>query len=245
MADEFTGTDPTPTPAAPVTPAEDSATTSLVQYREARANMEADAAAPTTAVSPDQEADSSRPDPDVSEAARQLRRSRLDERKKVIQAEISELVRQRNDLRREARASAPAAPPPPAFDPGLPPEIASWDGYSATHPAATYEDFTDARIDYRAERKVESRLAAERAAYHTQVIAQTYASRADAYAAEHPDFQEALASADDVDFPADAIRKIAEQPMGPAIAHYLATHRDVATRVANLPPDDLYLALED
>lgn len=61
-------------------------------------------AAPVVAdepVTPEVEADSTRPDPDISEAARTLRKSRADERKAQIQREIADGVREREQTRAE------------------------------------------------------------------------------------------------------------------------------------------------
>lgn len=192
---------------------------------------------PAPTDTPEQEAASTKPDPDVSEAARALRRNRADERKKQIQAEISDLVRQRNELRAEVdRSKSPAPPPALTVAPHGFPTFEQW---STQHPDAPYEAYLDAAITQR----VEARLAAERAAYQQQQTVQTYQQRADAYAKDHPDFLEAVGNATDVLLPQAALDVIQRHPLGPALAHHLATHRDVAARLATLPPAELFLAL--
>ena len=83
----------------------------------------------TPAVKPDDEAASTKPDAEISDAARTLRKGRADERRRQIQSEIDELTATKHRLRAEieaderARAARPhtAAPPLQSFlDPSDP-----------------------------------------------------------------------------------------------------------------------------
>lgn len=208
-------------------------------------------AAPVPPVeSPEQEAESPKPDAEVSEAARTLRKNRAESRKQQIQGEINELIKLRNQLRAEVAQPAqpqqiPAAPPasPAAPQASYPPALVSFDAFAAAHPNAGYEDFLDARTEWKAEQKVQAILAARDAAAEEQQTYQTYAQRAAEYAKQHPDFGDALANAKDIRLYGPAFEALKRHELGPAIAHHLATHRDVAARVTALDPDSQCLAI--
>lgn len=117
---------------------------------------EADAAA---------EADSAKPDAELSEAGRTLRRNRADQRKQQIQNDIDALVKKRSEERtafereeqeraERRRTAEPVAKPAVAEKPaaaGAEPafEFPSWDKYQETHPDAEFTDYVDARTDAR------------------------------------------------------------------------------------------------
>lgn len=129
----------TPTPDAPVT-AVDQAVINGDQsaFKEARRAERAGTPLPPVveekkpeqapvAETPEVEASSTKPDADLSEAARQLRRNRADERKAKIQREIDDLRRAKGDEERElarlrqereqlSRSEPPRRPAPEAAD---------------------------------------------------------------------------------------------------------------------------------
>lgn len=144
--------------------------TSLRAHMAAEAEPETSAAAKpvvstTTTETPEQEAESVKPDAELSEAAKTLRRNRFDERKQAKQREIDELTRQTYEtraeldrLRRERdELSRGHATRPAAAGASTPagrfyfPEFNTW--ATGEHEGQTYEAYLDARDDARDEWK--------------------------------------------------------------------------------------------
>ena len=67
-------------------------------------------------------------------------------------------------------------------------------------------------------------------------VGQQFAARIDAYAAEHPDFYDALNAVDSILGAHPAVEVIATSEHGAAVTHYLGQHLDEAARIAQLPP---------
>lgn len=165
------------------------------------------------------EADSPKPDAEVSEAARKLRSSRSDERKAKIQREIDDAVKEREAVRgeaareraevarlkkeREGLASPPAekpgdvtAQPAAVAGPAAPkfdfPIYADW---LAKNPTLDYDDYQDARTDARyafnrhVERETEQR---DRWMAERRRISEENTAHAAKFKEAHPDYEEKL-----------------------------------------------------
>lgn len=147
--------------------------------------------------------------------------------------------------------TTPSAGTPPATEPpAIPPfRFESWDQYSEQHPEASHEDYLDARGDAREAWKTnKTRIEREHAETERftrerdssmKAVAEDTARYVNAFRAEHPEFDDAMTSAMDLPLPpAMHAAMVAQKTFGPAIALYLAQHRDEAIRIATLAPID-------
>lgn len=120
----------------------------------------------------------------------------------------------------------------------------TWNEYSEQHPEATHEEYIDARTDARrdwhtaTERTKAQAAAAERDAEQRRTALETLDrekfARIEEYRRDHPEYDAAMEAADDFPFPPAMHVAMAESPIGPKIAHYLALHRDEHFRIATL-----------
>lgn len=226
---------------APAAPPDFSEMSSVEAFRSSRDQIGAEpvpveAPAPV-AESPEQEAEGVKADTEISDAARTLRQNRSDVRKAKIQAEISELVKERNQLQAElAQKRQPQTPVAPA--PSTSGTFKTFDQWLADNPERDWSAY----VTEAARHEAQTILAAERAAAEKQTLHQTYSQRVQSFAAEHPDFDEALSAAD-VPMPEGVIEAIQQHPHGPAIAYHLATHPEVAVSFARLPQATAFMRL--
>lgn len=153
------------------------------------------------------------------EARREAERER--QRAAALEAEIAR-------LREPARPDAPrqAVEPAPATDGPPKPTLDQFD---------TYEAWIEAVADWRAEQKVQA-LRAEAQARDAQArefaARQSYHEREAAFAAQTPDYAEAMTRAKDVPISASMQAAILSSPHGPAVAYFLATHPEDAVQLA-------------
>lgn len=224
------------------------------------APVAAPASAAPDAAALDQEADGPKPDAEVSEAARTLRRSRADQRKAKIQGEINDLTRtrehERSELERERRERAAAAPPKPASAPAAVapapaaadaapkfafPDFDTWQ--AAGHPDDDYDAYTDARSDARDAWREGVKKAT--AAHEEKTRLETETQRADAtrveqfiaheatYEAAHADYREVLKRV--------AIPMMADPATGKAVeAPIVRPFKDLLFRTGDKAPQILY-----
>lgn len=177
----------------------------------------ADAATKPDAAALEQEADSEKPDPEISEAARTLRKGRADARKAKIQTEISEHVARREKAREEAdREEArlrdlkkPPAERKPDADAAKPNadgksaakkfEFPTWEQWQTDHPDDDYTEYNDARTDARyafnrdADREVEQAREQERQTTDAFARADQHQKT---FIETHPDYEEKLKGLD-------------------------------------------------
>lgn len=212
--------------------------------------VKADDAAPvvdeTAAV---QEADSTKPDAELSEAGRKLRGNRLDARKLKLQGEITELnelLRQRKELRETIAAvpSAPAVaetrPATPAIDPRDPePTFETFLAANPGHPDP-YEGAILAKGDWRVRQHLRSLAQShqEQQAQHsrTESLA-SYHAQADEIRAQHSDFDavtqpvlDQFQSHPHAGVLDDFLRA---ETLGPRILYHLAKHPDALKELAH------------
>lgn len=93
-------------------------------------------------------------------------------------------------------------------------------------------EYAITQAESRVEQKISTRSQQER----QQSVQKSFEERAAKYAAEHPDFDQAV---DDlgrtIRFSPEIVEAIGMSDHGPAVVHYLAQHLDEADRIARLP----------
>lgn len=149
-----------------------------------------------------------------------------------FQKRVNELTRKQYEARREAeqarqeaaqlRAELERLRQPAAPDPNL-----DLDGYIRYHAERRAGEIVE-------QDRSQQRLTQQQ--QHIQTLAQQYATREDAYASEHPDYQDAVDALTSV---AGVNPELAEVLMtsehGPAVVHYLGSHLDEAAGIAQMP----------
>ncbi len=176
-----------------------------------------EAPAPAESATPEQEAESAKPDDAVSEAARTLRKNRSDERKAQIQREIDDLVKERNLLRTETQRLREHQPPAIAPAPATPAAAVK----ATADPEPREADFSDdpnpyAYLDARARWVARAELAQREAASSVRVTQEHTATELAA--------KEAKGRAKFTDFDAvidPFVQAFATDPRGPAILEYI------------------------
>lgn len=143
---------------------------------------------------------------------------------------IQELTRRLRTLEAELEQSrrAPVAEPRPVADKPKSPTFPSFEEWSKSQENATWEDYADARADWRyelrrtAERAEEARTSAERA-YGEKL--KSYQSKLAEVATKYPDFDE-IVTPNGETIEITKAMEYAVLDVGPDAAYYLATHRD-------------------
>jgi hypothetical protein len=184
---------------------------------------------------PEVEADSIKPDTELSEAARVLRRNRADERKAKIQREIADLVREREEtraetarLKAEREALSRGEQPRPTVG-GLPTAVTDPNDPEPDPKAYPAEEYDPAYI--RAVSKWEARAefrqleAAAAVRVRQQTVTQALASKEDAARAKFSDF-DAVTDAVVADFTGNPrgitiLEFVQESPLGAEVAYAL------------------------
>lgn len=220
---------------------------------EAAAEQPAEAVAPVTPAepeTPEAEADSPKPDADLSEAGKTLRRNRRDERVKKLAAEnaaLNEQLRIRKTLREELARVAPEPPRPAGGPPAARPTVADPNDPEPLDTA--FEDYgqfltAHARWAARDEFRQQQAAAAARARRaQSEQRMQTHAQKLDA---QQDAVREKFADADDVietvlasvrDNPraADVGAYLAESDIGGEIAYRLGKDADALKAVLTAP----------
>lgn len=246
-------------PAAPMSLREHIALETRTEAPAQAATAVAEPVAP--AESPEQEASSVKPDAELSEAARVLRKNRASERKAQIQREIAEAVRERNVLReevarfrsereqfaREAQPARPATAPRTAADPNDP-EPALEQFADAPDPYSAYID-AKARWATRQEHRALQQKAHEtRQRGEVERTARETASQLESLEAKarekYEDFDAVMVSLTDAyrGHPAgDAIaRAVAQSKVGEDLAYYLGTHPDEVQSAVKGGPSEFF-----
>ncbi|HEY9468719.1 MAG TPA: hypothetical protein VIQ76_03790 [Propionibacteriaceae bacterium] len=158
----------------------------------------------------------------------------------VPQERVNEITRARREAERRAdalerelasvRQHIPAQHQPQSQD--KPPSIADFN-YDVDQWSSAMTQYAIVQAEARAEQKITTKTQQER----QQEAQRSFEQRAVKYAADHPDFNDAV---DDlsrtVRFPNELIEAISASEHGPAVVHHLAQHLDEADRLARMPP---------
>ncbi len=104
-----------------------------------------------------------------------------------------------------------------------------------------YLDARDAYVEAKVKAGAKAELAEQQARHSNEDVERTtkqaYAARAKAFIEKVPDFDDLIAAAEGrLVLSPDAGRAVFESDLGPDVVHYLATHLDVADKVAGLSP---------
>ncbi len=192
--------------------------------------------------------------------------SKRQQKEHAKQQEINDAIRSRAEAEqraeklearlKELEAKAPVAEPKttPAAT-GTPETFPAFDIWLATagNEAKTFEDFIDARADWRYDQRAaaEQKKAAEREAQTSfETKRKTWIQRRDAFAAKTPEFVETAGAFLDRGYDAGYIRSgtpigdaLMESEVGPELALYLATHPQEVERIVRLAPISALRAL--
>jgi hypothetical protein len=205
-------------------------------------------AAPDSAHEPEGTADvSSATDPETHETPDQGRERGADgkfaPKRNAIQERIDKAVRAQREAERqvaEMRAeveqyrSRTQAPPAPAERPAAAPQYDATKGPQLAE-FDNYEDWVDARAEWKAEQKWQ-RIQAESAEVvakqkHEQAV-RAHSERIEAFAAKTPDYRERIQEAARLPVSVAMEAAIIASDHGPAIAYFLATHPEEGARLA-------------
>jgi hypothetical protein len=119
------------------------------------------------------------------------RQQQINDYERTIAEQKAELARLKATVTPPAAPTAPRSTPPAAPSITYPPDLATWDAYLAAHPEAAYEDYTDARGDFRAEaraRQAETQATESKTATERETRLSTFASKLNAARAADPQF---------------------------------------------------------
>ncbi len=157
----------------------------------------------------------------------------------VPQERVNEITKARRDAERRAEAlerelanyrQQPAQHQPQSND--KPPSIADF-GYDMDAYSSALTQYAVAQ----AQRSAEERFSQQDSQRHRQQLEQQFEERSVKFAAEHPDFNDAVAElGQSVQFRPEVVEAIGLSDHGPALAYHLAKHLDEADRIARLPP---------
>jgi hypothetical protein len=147
------------------------------------------APAPVAEAVEDDDALPAAPAPLEGERKLSKRQQQINEYERTIAEQKAELARLKASVTPVTPPPAPAASrstPPAAPSITYPPDLATWDAYLAAHPEAQYEEYTDARGDFRADARArqaesheqDSRTATERQTRLTAFGAKLAAAKA-------------------------------------------------------------------
>jgi hypothetical protein len=171
--------------------------------------------------------------------------------KKDFKSRFDQIYRQRSDALREveahkakiaaleaeiqqARAPKPPVEPPaqPALDPGKAPVLEEWLGAGKT-----YEDWLDARNDWRIQKALQSerqRVAAEASEREVQAQMAGFVERTEAARTKYSDYDEKVVQNDRVQLSPVMMDIARRSPAGPDLLYWLATHEDQANSIGEL-----------
>lgn len=161
-----------------------------------------------------------------------------DEKGRFVQQRINELTRYRRDAERardfyrQQYEAAQKAQPAPAPQSEKPPTLADYN-FDSDAWATAHEEYITRKMKSMTEQQFRQKEE-ERTA---QQAKQQFETRSQAFAKDHANYGEALATLDaTVQFQPQIVEAIALSEHGPAVAYHLANHLDEADRIARLPP---------
>jgi hypothetical protein len=195
---------------------------------------------------PEQEADSPRPDTDVSEAARTLRRNRAEERKAKIQREINDLVARRAreqeqlealEARRKTLDPSPSSPPAPTAPPAsagtAEPNINDFADFADYQRALTAYIKAEVVREQESARVQAAREASQREAYERR---SAHDRRVEQARQRYADFDAVITAPDLPNLPQAVLDVIVASDNGPELMYALAHNAERIRKIASLPP---------
>ena len=165
-------------------------------------------------------------------------------RKLTLQQEIDQLTRQKHEAareleqaRREREAYQPPPPPQPQGE-----TFPAFDAWSTAFPNASYEDYIDARADYRAESRIQAfqqETAAQQRAREAETKTLTLRDKGKEVYKDWDDVFTGL----DLQVPQPVWHTILTDPDGHRLAYELATHPEAVYQMAQMDPLQIGVAL--
>lgn len=174
--------------------------------------------------------------PEQQEAKKESRRSRARER------QVQELAAARTEARlfKERADSLEAQLRKPAVEAGEPKRESFDDDVAYVRAVAKYDAAQLVEAKSKADLEAGQRREQQGTTAAAQAkIAQDWVSREKAFQTDTPDYEQTVKPFVEeslVDFSEDARRLIVTSEVGPNLVHYLASNRDVADRILDLPP---------
>ena len=166
-------------------------------------------------------------------------------RKLTLQQEIDALTRQKHEAareleqaRREREQYRPPPPPPQPQGETFP----AFDAWSTAFPNATYEDYIDARADYRAESRIQAfqqETAAQQRAREAEHKTLTLRDKGKSVYNDWDDVFTGL----QLEVPQPVWHTILTDPDGHRLAYELATHPETVYQMAGMDPLQIGVAL--
>ena len=158
----------------------------------------------------------------------------------VPQERVNEITRARREAERRAdalerelsnlRQQVPAQHQPQSKQDA--PKLEDYD-YDMSAFGAALTEYAVTQAQTQAESRIQQRTQQEQA----QKLRRSFEYRIAKYAAEHPEFDEAVSSlTKTVQFRPEVVETISASEHGPAVVHHLAQHLDEADRLARMPP---------
>ena len=192
---------------------------------------------------PQQDATDRNEPQEPAEPAKPSKRS-AEGRKLTLQQEIDQLTRQKHEAareleqaRREREAYQPPPPPQPQGE-----TFPAFDAWSTAFPNATYEDYIDARADYRAESRIQAfqqETAAQQRAREAETKTLTLRDKGKEVYKDWDDVFTGL----DLHVPQPVWHTILTDPDGHRLAYELATHPETVYQMAQMDPLQIGVAL--
>lgn len=157
----------------------------------------------------------------------------------VPQERVNEITRARREAERRAdslerelsnlRQQVPAQHQPQSSQGA--PKLEDYD-YDMSAFGVALTEYAVTQAQTQAESRIQQRTQQEQA----QKLQRSFEDRAVKYAAEHPEFDEAVSSlTKTVQFRPEVVETISASEHGPAVVHYLAQHLDEADDIARMP----------
>lgn len=149
--------------------------------------------APAPAVAQTDEDEPIPPTAPAPEGERKLskRQQQINDYERTIAEQKAELARLKAPATPPAAPAATRSTPPAAPSITYPPDLASFEAYLAAHPESAYEDYTDARGDFRAEaraRQAESQAVQTKTATERETRLSAFGAKLNAARAADPQF---------------------------------------------------------
>jgi hypothetical protein len=245
---------PESVPASPTAADQAVGSNDVSAFRAARqAERSGTPLAPAPAVEPpdDDEPLPAAPAPPEGERKLSKRQQQINEYERTIAEQKAELARLKASVTPPPAPAASRSTPPAAPSITYPPDLATWDAYLAAHPEAQYEEYTDARGDFRAEaraRQAESHEQDSRTATERQTRLTAFGAKLQAAKAADPQFDTRISPAvanlrpldvlgpDEVPTAMNALAQeivLAADPI--ALMRHLSDHPEELQRIGALP----------
>lgn len=196
------------------------------------------------------------PAPKVETPERQLskRQQQINDYERRIAEQDAELARLRTATPKTDQPPAPKTTPAPA-----PEKFESWDTYSTAHPDASYDDYIDARADFRFEQRQQAIQRDQQQAQRAQAVEttqRTFVERMQKLTETDPEFvngihpgllalrpTHALTAGESPTVHNAIADHIMRSDLGPQMLKHFTDHPEDYAEIAALPPQDFFIRM--